>query len=189
METCNIIATGYSLNNIDTSKIEGYRIGVNHVFKHIEVDELVWWDNEIEKMDFLDFKGNINTLTIRKRTGNNIVKWTNRGTKKLNRNLNHVANFNSSVCMAINIAINKGFTKIYLFGVDSCLTDGYLHFYDKEPQKKGCGLQDWEGKIFPLFERFYARIQASLVDEKIYAVDSATKSFINMTYNEYLELF
>lgn len=181
MEICNIIATGCSLKNIDIDKIEGYKIGVNHTHKYFKLDELVWWDKEVEAVKLPNY--NVHTLDVRTIRGNNIIKWTPKGLG-INRILGHISNQNSSVSMAINIAINKGFTKIFLFGVDNCLTNGYLHFYDKE-KLTGCNKTDWINKVFPMFERFYSNIQNALIDEKIYTIDSAIKSFINITFDDY----
>ena len=140
----------------------------------VDVNEVVAWDKTEPVTD-----KPINTLTVRN-YGN--AKYLNKG-KGINRNIGEVANYNSSVCMAINIALNRGFDTLFLFGVDQKIINGVYNVFGQKMNK--CDAEE----MFRLFDRFYREMKADLREnEKIYTVGESAAPFANITFEEYQKM-
>ena len=128
MEKISIIATGYSLKDYDLNSIEGFKISVNYAYKYVDCDIIVAYDDpKLPHMMFPEDK--IHTL----KEHNIGVGYEVGSAHGLDRRPGYVTMFNSSLFMAINIALNMGCKDIDVYGADMALTDGYVHFYDDEP--------------------------------------------------------
>lgn len=126
---CSIIALGNSLRGYDFNKIEGFKITLNNGYKYVPYDMCVWFDPPSKYMDAKDYellKDEIETLH---QWGG---RWIKSNERKLQRDGVHVANFNSSLILAVNIALNLGYKEIDIYGAD-WTAERYVHFYDTEP--------------------------------------------------------
>jgi len=169
---CNIIGSGNSLRNFDVNSLEGYNICLNHTYKHVDrVDMTVFFDN-IE-----EFKSAPNPQYLKIFGG----QWVNRD-GRLNLKEGMVANLNATFLMALNIAIQKGFTEIHCYGMDNRLTGEHVHWYSDykhspEDRMKYAG-------HFNRINRFLGEWKDSLKNYKIYMYDSKIKHFINRNLND-----
>jgi len=125
----SIVATGASLKGFDFSKIKGHKIAINYAYKYIDYDILVALDDP-KKLDFINDRLHTNKVWVDK-YNLNCKGWERWNTKGINRDGKLTA-FNGSLFAAINVALNLGFKEIDIYGADMTLTNGYVHFYDKE---------------------------------------------------------
>ena len=120
----SIIALGNSLRGFDFDTILGHKIVLNNGYKYVKYDINVWFDEPPAKL----FDPNHNLETLYCWGG----LWKHNG-RELNRETNYtVSSFNSSLILAINIALKMGFKEIDIYGADGYVKD-YVHFYDKQP--------------------------------------------------------
>jgi adenylosuccinate synthase len=124
----SIIATGVSLKDFDLSSIEGYKISVNYAYKYVDCDIIVCYDDP--KLGHMLFPEEMTHTLKEHNYGTGYEVGSAHG---FDRRPGYVTMFNSSLFMAMNIAINMGATEIDVYGADMELTDGYAHFYDDEP--------------------------------------------------------
>ena len=162
---CNIIGTGNSLRgkNIEFS---GYTFGINHSYKYFDVDETVFYDNMPE---FIKNAPNPQYLAI---YGG---QWHNSGSD-LNLSPKTVSCVNLSLFMAINVAIQKGFTDLHIYGCDNRLEDR-VHFYDND------SISNHHRRIytqmFDRIDRVMAIWKPQLKDYNLYFYNSDIKHFNN----------
>lgn len=124
----SIIASGASLKGFDLNSIEGHKIGINHIFKYVDCDEIVCFDNPSIIGIPKELEHKVHTL-----------KEHNFGTgyecgspHGFDRRERYVVQINATLFMAINVALHKGFKQIDVYGADMALTDGYIHFFDEK---------------------------------------------------------
>ena len=127
-EKISIIATGCSLRDYDLSSIEGYKMSINYAYKYVDCDIIVCYDDP--KLGHMLFPEEM-THTLKEHEYG--VGYEVGSAHGLDRRPGYVTMFNSSLFMAINIALNMGCKEIDVYGADMELTDGYVHFYDDEP--------------------------------------------------------
>jgi hypothetical protein len=162
---CNIIGTGNSLRGKDL-ELSGYTFGINHSYKYFNVDETVFYDNIPE---FKDNAPNPQYLTI---YGG---QWRPSGSN-LNLSDNCVSCVNISLFMAINVAIQRGFTDIHIYGCDNRLEE-YVHFYDEDTVSNAH--KAIYSKLFDRIDKILAMWKPQLKDYNLYFYDSEIKHFKN----------
>jgi len=158
VRVANIICTGYSLKGFDLNSIEGYKIAVNYAHRYLDhYDALVAWDNvemPLEKLHTLKEYGKDCTGYIPGIVG------------EFDRNEGYTTNFASSLFFAINIALQKGFDHVKIYGCDMQLTDGMVHFYDDKPPQDN--IKEIYRKRFIQDRKYLDRVLSSLKEnEKI----------------------
>lgn len=116
---CDIIAGGNSLRGFDFDSLDNFRIVLNNCYKYIDYDLNVWYDRPPE------LNSKIETITM---WGG---RWLPIG-RDIQRDFETVSNCNSSLILAVNIAINLGYTEVNIYGADFHAED-YLHWYDSYP--------------------------------------------------------
>jgi len=137
---CIIIGGGYSIidqcqvDNIKNSKL--FKIGCNKVFETFNIDCLAYFDWKFEKV----WHDKIKVLNCEKIAPHNPCeienKFTDLGTTyieeskrpQLNAREGYYTGYNTGT-FATQIAIIKGFTKIYLLGMDCMLINGQTHHH------------------------------------------------------------
>lgn len=120
----SIIALGNSLRGFDFKSIKGHRIVLNNGHKYLDYDLNVWYD--CPPIDLFKVGHNLETLYS---WGG---EWKPKG-RPLNRENNKtVSTCNSSLILAINIALKLGYKEIDIYGADGYCGE-YYHFYDKDP--------------------------------------------------------
>jgi len=120
----SIIALGNSLRGFNFDTIQGHRIVLNNGYKHIKYDLNVWHDKPPSEL----FEVGHNLETLYSWGG----EWKQKG-RPLNREENNiVSSCNSSLVLAINIALKLGYKEIDIYGADGYCGE-YFHFYDKHP--------------------------------------------------------
>lgn len=117
---CDIIALGESLKGFDFSTLTNFRIVLNNGYKYVPYDLNVWFDPPPKGIK------NLETLTT------NGGRWEKSNNRGIQREGNLVSGSNSSLILAVNIAINLGYKEIDIYGADWGAKK-YLHFYDEEP--------------------------------------------------------
>lgn len=168
-----IIASGDSLRGFDFTQIPGPKWGVNYTGKYlheagIKIDRLVCFDRIMA-----DYPKDIAVETIVPHFGT----WHNRG-EKLNREPDQVANLNSSVIFAINVALQKGFKNICVLGADQ---QGVRCWYDD--------LELSYKYNFWLFDKFFKIISNGLLPgERVFLVESACKHLPGISLDEYKKI-
>ena len=156
MDNLIIIGAGNSLRGVDLNKIEGKIMVLNHVWKYIDhYDYLVCWDS-IKKINPL-IDGRLETRGNNNKIGG---KWTVSNSKKLIcKTPGEIPNRASTIIMAINIAIQKGYKDIELLGIDNGIdSSGFVHFYDKEP----IDVARYEKKVLPRFRKWLVKLKSEL---------------------------
>lgn len=116
---CDIIAGGNSLRGFDFDQLTNFRIVLNNVYKYIDYDLNVWYDrphNKDKRVETISDFGGI---------------WFRKG-RDIQRQYGVVSSCNSSLILAVNIAINLGYKEINIYGADFGAKD-FLHWYDAEP--------------------------------------------------------
>ena len=128
---CDIIAAGESLRGFDFDQLTSFRIVLNNIYKYIPYDINVWFDNvnKLLPKDELNKIHNLETLTC---YGGRWIKTNNRD---IVRGSNEVSTCNSTLILAVNIAINLGYKEIDIYGADFGAVK-YGHFYDQTPTPK-----------------------------------------------------
>lgn len=173
---CSIIGGGLSVKN--AQGFIGYRIGVNHTYKYIDVDCTCGMDKEIGEDKTIP---NLHNLSHHKNS-NALKSWIVEGFN-FNREPNKVLQFNNSTVFAINVAIQLGYKTIYVLGADNRLTYP-SHFYKHRtltPQDK-----EFYELMFKSIDKRLS--QLTLKDERLIFVDSEIKHFENITMDEYNEI-
>lgn len=134
---CDIIAGGESLRGFDFSTLDNYRIVLNHIYKYVPHDMVVMFDPP-HKLFTEEEIAQMNNLQTLDTWGG---KWTKGNKKHIYREGNLVSGANSSLILAVNIALNLGFKEIDIYGADWNIKT-YAHFYDETPidekTKKRC---------------------------------------------------
>lgn len=120
----NIICTGNSLRGMDLNSIPGHKIAVNFAYKYCDYDEMVCFDNPKHH----GFPEDCHTL-VEYGVGTGYELGSPHG---IDRDPEKVIQINSSMIMAVNVAIHLGFKDIWVWGCDMEMVDGYVHFYDTE---------------------------------------------------------
>jgi len=162
MGYCNVIATGYSINDLDLSIFDdSYNIGVNAAYRYIRCDETVFFDNHFDR--YGDSK---NPQYLGAFGG----QWLNQG-DPINLRPGYVSGINLSVIMAINVAVHRGFDEIRVYGNDNKLTSGFLHFYDEEPLQDKKLIDHYEFH-FRYFDKVYKRLKAQLKELNVIFVNT-----------------
>lgn len=179
---CTIIASGSSLRGFDFTRIKGDTFGINYVYDHIpiELDNAVMWD----KHSALNYNGNATLHTLKEYDIFDSEGWINSGKEELILSHDKVGQFNSSLCFALNIVLNLGYNDIVILGADNHAKD-YLHFYDREVDKKGC--ERYSNSIFLLVDKYMKKIKKGLTGQKITMVESKIDCFENIGMDEYLK--
>lgn len=168
---CTIIGAGEGVNKVD--KFLGYTIGLNHVYKYVDVDCTVMFDNPTIVNKTIP---NLHTLAhYKKGTG-----YINRG-REINYNKGEVGNFNLSVIMAVNVAIHLGYTEMYLLGCENRIDDK-THFYSKNKATKT--ELDFYNARFKTNVKMWSQVEVKK-GERLIFVDSDISKFENITVEEY----
>jgi hypothetical protein len=129
---------------------------LNHVWKYIDdYDYLVFWDSYKKINPPLDSR--LEGRGTNKKIGG---KWTVSSSKKLMcKTPGEIPNRASTIIMAINIAIQKGYKDIELLGIDNGIdSSGFVHFYDKEP----IDVARYEKKVLPRFRKWLVSLKSQL---------------------------
>jgi len=156
-----IIGKGDSVFGRDLSNIKCEKWGLNDAADNFKCDRRISWDN-YQRTNDIPFE------TIVPHGG----RWINEG-HYLQRKQGYVANFNSSLLLSINIAIQLGYKDIYLLGFDNKI--GKMKFY------KDFNKQTYEN-LFNLINKFCKIFEQGLIDEKIYVVDGGIEAFEHISY-------
>lgn len=119
----DIIALGESLRGFDFNQLTNFRIVLNNGYKYIPYDLNVWFDPPPQGIE------NLETLTT------NDGRWVKSNVRDIVRGSNEVSGCNSSLILAVNVAINLGYKEIDIYGADWNAKE-YLHFYDQTPTDK-----------------------------------------------------
>ena len=98
-------------------------------------------------------------------------KWENEG-NWLNKEKGKVANFNTSLCFALNIAYHEGFYRIYLLG------------FDNRPSKND--RSDYRN-LFTMMQKYCKKFERDMPN--VYLIDSAIEAFNHITHSEFRTLF
>jgi hypothetical protein len=137
LKSCNIIATGESLNGFDLRLIDKCRkdnICINNSFKHVLCDHLVYWDeNFYPRAAWHDRYHYSLAKNVNKYRRYIQLRQTNE--QRLSFEQGKVCNINLSGFMAINVAVHLGYKRIYLFGYDGGCRDN-VHFYKDNTSKE-----------------------------------------------------
>jgi hypothetical protein len=123
--TTNIICTGNSLRGMDLNEIQGHKIAVNFAHEYCDYDEFVCYDDPRPH----GFPVDKAHTQIEFGVG---IGYHTGSPHGIDRRRDHLIQINSSLIIAINVAIHLGFKTIYVWGADNEITDGYTHFYDEE---------------------------------------------------------
>ena len=162
-----IIGKGDSLFGQNLSKIKVEKWGLNDAVNNFKCDRKISWDKN-QKPTGIPFD------TIKPHGG----KWINEG-NYLRRKPGYVANFNSSLLFAINLAIQREFKEIYLLGFDNSL--GKMKFYDN--YNKAVYLN-----LFNLINRWCKIFEKGLIDEKVFVVEGGIESFKHISYEQFIDI-
>ena len=159
-----IIAGGDSLRGFDFSQIPGEVWAINWAAKHMidrgaKPDRLIHFDR-FQK----GYPANIQTETIVPHFG----EWFNRG-EQINRNPGQVANLNSSMIFAVNVALNKGYRNIVVLGADQC---GNRHWYDPETTNI-----QWNFDLFETFLWLLSKHLETRKGELVTLVETASRKW------------
>lgn len=109
---------------MDLNSIPGHKIAVNFAYKYCDYDEMVCFDDP--RMH--GFPEDCHTLAEHG-VGTGYELGSPHG---IDRAQGKVIQINSSMIMAINVAIHLGFKDIWVWGCDMELKGGYVHFYDDD---------------------------------------------------------
>jgi len=157
-----IIAGGDSLRGFDFKQIPGEVWAINWAAKHmvdlgVKPDRLIHFDKFQQ-----GYPTNIPTETIVPHFG----EWFNRG-EAINRAPRCVANLNSSMIFAVNVALNKGYRNIVVLGADQ---SGCRHWYDPIETEL-----TWNFELFDKFLQILAGHLKSRPGELVTLVETASK--------------
>lgn len=196
MKNCIIIAGGDSLRTFNFQNLKNKKRNIWPIFaineSFIELTKIgitpehwVFWDEAIRnrRIDIMNEYANISTLhTIDRYNLKKWREWAIDELPELSRKENHIGNMNSTLAMAINVAIQLGFETIYLLGVDNKVGE-YLHWYEKE---KVCqNKKEHYTEAFNLFDRFGKAIKKGLKEnEQVIQVEGGL-CFENISYEDF----
>jgi len=129
----NIIATGYSLKDVDLSKIERPIMAINYACNYVDYDYLAAFDDPVKYNFPIDDRLHTNIEYVRK-YNLDCHGWSRKARRDklvIDSSIEIFGRSGSLFC-GINVALKLGFKELHIYGADMKLTDGYCHFYDKE---------------------------------------------------------
>ena len=176
-DTVTIIGKGISLKDFDFTQVEGDVMAINHLPQVDKLDYVVYWD--------ADTYDRIKDTTARiiscdHNEGKCDICYKNRGGEAVNLNEGEVGNVNLSGWIAINAALQLGYTEIYILGYDGGTKYG-VHYDVDDTDKRGDSYKLYNDK-FALFVGF-ADIHNVVNPE----YDSEINCFPKITFDEYYE--
>jgi len=195
MNACNIIATGESLKGFPLHRLNKHQpsnYSVNRAYRYVDCKYLVFYDFHGYN-EFYDFGGQMITITQNQlhKEDPDIMHFWHEGRHGFNYTKGRVSSINNSGFMAINVAINMGFKRIYLLGYD--MGWKYVpHFYDEPETYKPIftykDQKNFKVLCLPHFDGVVLPDGVEVINVVNPDYMSNLKRFPTITQNEYLKL-
>ena len=172
--TISIIGKGASLKDFDFSKVKGDVMSINHTPQVDKLDYVVYWDRSM----YDRIKGtSAEIISCTHNEGFCDICYKNEG-DTVNLEAGKVGNVNLSGWVAINAALQLGYTEIYLLGYDGGTKHG-VHYNDQLTDKRGDSYKRYNEKYSCFVD--LADIHNVVNPE----IDSEIDCFPKITYDEY----